>query len=239
MRIPVMQGTIRRRVLANYRVAPEALIPHLPAPFRPKLVRGHAVAGICLIGLAGERPRGMPAFLGLASENAAHRVAVEWDEGGVVREGVYIARRDSNSRLNALVGGRLFPGTHHHARFDVEDDGEHVKVALKSDDGEVPVRVEGRAADALPAGSMFRSLQEASAFFEAGSLGYSPGVGGELDGLELRTEAWRVRPLDVRVVESSFFDDPARFPPGTAVFDCALLMRDVPHEWHGRGVMVR
>ena len=35
-------------------------------------------------------------------------------------------------------------------------------------------------------------------------------------------------------VRSSFFDDPARFPPGSATFDCALLMRGVEHEWHER-----
>jgi len=42
---PVVAGWIDRRVLVNYRVAPDALDGILPAPFRPKLVRGHAVAG--------------------------------------------------------------------------------------------------------------------------------------------------------------------------------------------------
>jgi len=30
-----------------------------------------------------------------------------------------------------------------------------------------------------------------------------------------------------------FFDDPARFPAGSAQLDCALLMRDIRHESHG------
>jgi hypothetical protein len=33
-------------------------------------------------------------------------------------------------------------------------------------------------------------------------------------------------------LESSFFDHPAAFPPGSAVFDHALIMRDIPHDWH-------
>ena len=72
-------------------------------------------------------------------------------------------------------------------------------------------------------------------FFQRGSLGYSVTArDGVFDGLELSCRDWAVRPLDVDHVESSFFDDPALFPPGSAAFDCALLMRGVEHEWHGR-----
>src|SRR5688572_22191214 len=104
MKIPVLRGLIERRILVNYRVDPGVLAPLLPAPFRPRLVGGFGMAGICLIRLRGVRPRLFPSWLGISSENAAHRVAVEWDEGGVVREGVYVRRRDTDSRLNALAG---------------------------------------------------------------------------------------------------------------------------------------
>ena len=57
MRIPVMRGVIDRRILANYRVDPECLQRILPAPFRPQLVDGHGIAGICLIRLKQIRPR--------------------------------------------------------------------------------------------------------------------------------------------------------------------------------------
>src|SRR4051812_5910246 len=118
MKIPVIQGVIERRMLVNYRVRPDALRAILPPPFRPKLVNDDwGMAGICLIRLAQIRPRGMPQILGMTSENAAHRIAVEWDTDEGVSEGVYIVRRDSSSRFNALAGGRLFPGVHHHAEF--------------------------------------------------------------------------------------------------------------------------
>jgi hypothetical protein len=51
MRLPVIRGVIDRRILVNYRVAPEVLAKTLPPPFRPKLYNGHGVAGICLIRL--------------------------------------------------------------------------------------------------------------------------------------------------------------------------------------------
>jgi len=46
----------------------------------------------------------MPEAVGFSSENAAHRIAVLWDdEQGVTREGVFIPRRDTNSPVNYLL----------------------------------------------------------------------------------------------------------------------------------------
>lgn len=235
MRLPIIRGVIDRRILTNFRVDPDVLSSILPAPFRPKLINGQAMGGICMIRLRDIRPRYFPSFLGISSENAAHRFAVEWETDGQVMEGVYIPRRDTSSRTNALLGGRLFPGVHHHARFDVHEDEDAYSVVLDSVDGATHVRVEGRLADSIPATSTFQSLAEASEFFEHGSLGYSatrrPGV---YDGLELRVRNWAVEPLDVTCVESSYFEDQTRFPAGSTQFDCALLMREIDHEWHGR-----
>jgi hypothetical protein len=47
------------------------------------------------------------------------------------------------------------------------------------------------------------------------------------------SHGWRVEPLAVEHVESSWFEDAARFPAGSVAFDSALLMRDVAHEWRG------
>ena len=119
MKIPVIRGTIDRRILANYRIDPEVLGSILPNPFRPKIVGGFGIGGICLIRLKSVRPRFFPFPWGIGSENAAHRFSVEWDVDGKSREGVYIPRRDTSSRLNTFVGGRVFPGVHHHASFVV------------------------------------------------------------------------------------------------------------------------
>ena len=79
MRIPIIRGIIDRRILANYHVDPDVMARILPPPFRPKLVNGYAIGGICLIRLKGLRPRFFPFPLGIQSENAAHRIAVEWE----------------------------------------------------------------------------------------------------------------------------------------------------------------
>jgi Uncharacterized conserved protein (COG2071) len=235
MRIPVIRGIIDRRILVNYHVDPAVLAPLLPAPFRPKLVHGFGMVGICLIRLKQIRPTFVPSWLGISSENAAHRTAVEWDENGAVREGVYIRRRDTSLWLNSLVGGRLFPGVHHHAQYTVKETADHFEVALCSDDGVTSVSVRGHRANVLPPSSVFHSLDEASAFFRAGSLGYSATCDPRrLQGLELRCPTWQIEPLDVDEVNSSFFENESLFPKGSIEFDCALLMRGFEHEWHGK-----
>lgn len=234
MRIPALAGIIKRRMLVNYRADPAVVQRLLPPPFRPKLHAGRAMVGVCLIRLEHIRPAGWPERFGLASENAAHRIAVEWtDDTGAPREGVFIPRRDTSSRLNYWAGGRLFPGEHHFARFDVADDGTAINFHLQSDDGAVQIEVVGTAGAELPAGSCFDRLAEASAFFESGSIGYSVTRGSaRLDGLQLQTQGWPVAPLQVTSARSSYFEDPARFPPGSVEFDHALIMRNVPHRWH-------
>ncbi len=171
MRLPTIQGVIRRRILANFRVDPKVMQRQLPSRFTPKLHEGFAVAGICLIRLEHMRPMLMPEIIGLNSENAAHRVAVLWDDDGITREGVFISRRDTNSQLNHLLGGRIFPGEHHQASFSVAESESEIKFSMKSADAAVKVEIEGELADELPSTSIFSSLAEASSFFEGGAPG--------------------------------------------------------------------
>ncbi len=232
MKLPAIHGVIDRRILVNYRVDPQVISRLLPAPFRPQVVRGWAIGGICLIRLKGIRPRLWPGRCGIRSENAAHRIAVSWDDGGVERQGVYIPRRDTDHWINRLAGGRLFPGRHHRARFDVDESEHHLRVSMRSGDGSAHLEVAARPSDAWPDASVFASRDEASAFFERGACGYSPTTRpGCHEGIELCCTGWAVHALEVEHVRSSYFEDNALFPPGSASFDCALLMRDIAHQW--------
>ncbi|HEX8140062.1 MAG TPA: DUF2071 domain-containing protein [Pyrinomonadaceae bacterium] len=221
-------------MLVNFRVDPHVMQRHLPTRFRPKLQKDYAVAGICLIRLEHIRPKLLPPIAGLSSENAAHRVAVLWeDENNRLREGVFIPRRDTNSLMNHLAGGRIFPGEHHRAAFAARQSDSEINLEMKSQDGNVAVRIAGTITDGLPETSIFSSLSEASSFFEKGSLGYSvTGESNRLDGLMLETRQWRVEALDVKEVSSSYFANESMFPKGSVEFDHALIMRDIEHEWH-------
>src|SRR5262245_66299510 len=194
MRLPTIEGIIRRRILVNYRVDPVVIQRHLPSRFRPKLYEGRAIAGICLIRLEHIRPKDLPAFIGINSENAAHRIAVLWDdEHGVTREGVFIPRRDTDSEINHLMGGRIFPGEHNRASFTVEESETDVSLSMESQDGRIKIGLAGRISNTLPSAYLFSSLSAASSFFEPGSLGYSiTGEAHRLVGIVLAREEWSV-----------------------------------------------
>ena len=232
MKIPTIQGIIDRRILINYQVEAEVLADYLPKPFRPKLVKGKGVAGICLIRLTEIRPKGLPAALGISSENGAHRIAVEWNEDGKVKEGVYIPRRDTSSRMNAWAGGRIFPGVHHLASFDVKESKGCYDVSFVSDD-DTSLAIRAHETEKWNTKSLFDNLASVSDFFEQGSLGYSPDANC-FEGLELKTYNWSMSSLEVESVHSSFFNDRNIFPEESVVFDHALLMRNIRHEWISR-----
>lgn len=233
MKIPTIKGTIDRRILINFQVDQDVVAKFLPSPFRPKLVKNKAIVGICLIRLKGIRPKGLPKAVGISSENAAHRIAVEWTENGQIKEGVYIPRRDTSSKLNSFAGGRLFPGVHHLANFTVEEKGGNYSIGFESED-RTYLSITAQETTLWNKESIFEGLDCASQFFQYGSVGYSPGKTGEtFDGLELGTKKWEVSPLTVTQVRSSFFENELVFPKGSVKFDNALLMRSIEHEWKG------
>ncbi|MET9515694.1 DUF2071 domain-containing protein [Streptomyces sp. NPDC002994] len=232
MKQPRLSSVVERRLLVNYRIDPDIAAPLLPAPLRPQLVHGYAVAGICLLRLGNVRPAWAPQAVGLRSENAAHRIAVEWDGPDGIETGVYIPRRDTASRINTWAGGRVFPGEHGRADFDVRETPDELRVSFATRDGDTRVDVTVDVADELRGSELFADLEEASAFFRRGAKGFSATSSGRhLDGMELFTDAWRVEAGRIRSATSSFFSDPDRFPPGSATLDCALVMRDVPADW--------
>ena len=229
MKIPTIHGIIERRMLINFCVEPHYIEKILPQPFRPKLYKGKAIAGICLIRLKDIKPKGLPDFVGVNSENAAHRIAVEWEENGVTKEGVYIPRRDTSLKLNALVGGRVFPGKHYFAKFNVTEENDNYHLDFTSSD-DTRIEIDAIKSTEFNSNSIFETLDEVSKFFENGSVGYSPN-GNNFEGLKLETYNWEVEPLEVSHVKSSFFEDETIFPKGSVQFDNAILMTNIEHEW--------
>ncbi|RFA11150.1 hypothetical protein B7R54_07425 [Subtercola boreus] len=237
--MPDLSATIERRLLVNYRVDPAVALALLPPGLRPQLVDGSAVAGICLIRLGDLRPARVRPRIGWRAENAAHRIAVEWDTPGGPASGVYIPERHSASWLAVAAGERVFPGIHRHARFTSDESAGRMHVSMRSTGMtvDVEVAVDDRAEPGAKAGcrasgawrsSLFPSLDDASEFFRAGSTGWSPTRDGALQGLTLATTDWRIEGGTPLAVRSSYFD---ALPAGSAVLDSVLVMRNVPVTW--------
>lgn len=223
-------GTIDHRILLNYRIDPEVMKKQLPPEFTPKIVNGYAIGGICQVSLSNMRPKGLPAIVTTRSHNAAHRIAVVSSKG----EGVYVTRRDTNSRLNTLTGGKIFPGVYRRALFEVDASGDHYAVKIIANKGIPLMTIDATVSDILPNGSIFESSQAVSAFFEGGSMGWSTKEGGGFDAIELRTPEWRMEPMKIQEEYSAYFSDETKFPKGSVTFDSAMIIRNLKHSWVSR-----
>ena len=113
------------------------------------------------------RPRFVPRWFGLGSENAAHRIAVQWEQDGVSQEGVYIPRRDTNSWFNKTLGGSLFPGIFNRSHFDGKESEKTVSLRIVRADGGTEIAFAGHVVEALSGASIFPSLEAAAGFSRA------------------------------------------------------------------------
>jgi hypothetical protein len=230
--LPTIQGVIARRMLLNFRADPDVVQRLLPAPLKVDHERGYAVVGVCLIRLESLRPRGVSAFLGVSSENMAHRVAIRYPSSEGPRPGVFVWRRETDQKLIELLGGRLFPGVHHSARFQITESDSRLAMTVITHDGEADVSFSARLAAEWKQTPTFDSFDEVSNFFKKGDCGFSCSLrGNELEGLQLKTLSWSMIPMEVESQRCAFYSNPEHFPPGSIEFDSGLLMRGVPHEW--------
>jgi hypothetical protein len=224
--LATLRAQVRRRLLITYRVDPDVARRLVPEPFRPQLVDGSAVAGVCMIGLRAIRPGWLRPHVGFRSENIAHRIAVEWSEHGETRTGVYILERHSSSVLPVLAGGRLFPGVQKRGRVDLDESDSRFRVQMSAPGTHVAVDVELGGAWTS---TLFPTVDAASAFYEHGSVGWSPRRNGAgVEPLQLTSREWAVEPAHAISVRSSFFD---ALPAGSAVLDSVVAMRDLPFVW--------
>jgi hypothetical protein len=228
----VVDSTIERRLLVNYRIDPGVVARLLPWPFRPQLVNGWAIGGICMIRLSHLRPALSPVALGPTTENMAHRFGVEWGPRETPRTGVFIPRRDTSSALTAVAGGRIFAGLHGRARFEVLDEADRLDLRIEGISEPVRVEVATHPSQQL-GGSLFESVADAVDFFRRSPIGYSPNARrGVLEGMRLECPRWDGSAVSVDRITSSVFDDEAAFPPGSCAFDSALVMRRLAARWH-------
>lgn len=231
--MPVMSGIIDRRILVNYKVAPEIVKSLLPPHLEPWVINGYASAGICLLRLKGIGIRHTPSLLKITSENAAHRFLVTYKREGKEEHGVYIPRRDTDSRLNVLLAGKLLHWPHYPASFQSNESNGRYSVKMESADGYAGLSIAAGVVEKFPEHSMFDSVEHASECFRDCALGISPSTSpAKFKSIELKTKSWLVKPLQVHHLQSSYFENQNLFPEGCIAFDNALLMENIEHEWH-------
>ena len=110
-----------------------------------------------------------------------------------------------------------------HARFKGNESKLRIRIALSSRNTTVAADV---AVTGTNGSGLSPTLADASMFFQAGSIGWSPTPNGlALHVLQLVTDSGQVEFCKALEEQSSFFD---AMPAGSAPPDSVLVMRDVP-----------
>ena len=235
--IKIIEGIIDRRILVNYRIDPHYLKKVLPSPFRPRLIKGYGMGGICLIRFKKMRPTWLPSMVGTSSENGTHRFCVEWKENGKWRSGIYIKKRFTNSRLHEFGGDKIFPGALNFSDFKVSEGKGHYSVSFRCKGGEYAY-VETQEVRQFPKDSLFKTIEEASEDFRKDQIGFSQDrQKNQFKGVKLNTDNWAVSPLVLKNCKSSLFSDPDIFPAGSVEVDHVLLMKNIKHSWENVGAI--
>lgn len=222
-------ATIDRQILVIYRAQESAANALLPAPFRARLFKGHAIAALSLVRLKPPKPRLMPSLITTQPEHIAHQIAVEWTHNGETRAGWYLLRRDTTAR-SVVLGGSIFPGKLNHGRFHVHEQDARFRITCDSDDDQSHVRVDAFGADFLPKEAIFATVEEATTFLQpATSIYTSATTTGELEGMEIVPKTWPIRAMALWEATSTLFGQ--AFPKDSFGVDCAMLLRNVEYEW--------
>lgn len=240
MPFSIARGVIDRKVIVQYRVDPDVLALQLPEPYRPRLIRGVGVAGVCVFRVRGFHHRLLPTILQNVSENIVYRVGVEWTEDQKLCAGVYTLRQETSSLLKSTLERRTSWGTRlFHAHIRVDDHEGTYRIAACSRDAQFRLLIQAQLQREFTAHSVFRSAEDAAEFLErqfeasVNPDDSRPTVLGtrHATGLDEYNVGWHVEPLAIQQLVTEFFDDTARFPAGAIQFDCAVVASSVQPAW--------
>ena len=241
MQLPVIRGVIDRRILVNYRVDPGVLAALLPAPFRPKLVAASGMVGrLPDPPEARCGPRFLPPLAGdLLRERRPPRRR-RMGRGGRRREGVFVPRRDTDSRLNRLGGRAALPRRPLTTpAFTVRGDGRPLPRRPPQRRRRTSLSVVGGVNAAVAGGVGLRLARGGLRLLRGGLAGVLRDAPARpARGAGAAAPRWRVEPLAGRAGGVQLLRGPVALPAGVGRVRLALLMRGIDHEWHVRGELV-
>jgi hypothetical protein len=223
---------LEHRLLVNFRVPSPALEELLPAPLRPREVKGYGLISVCLRRHAMPLPPAAGRWISTSAEVAVHRIAVEWEREGQVRPGLLVLQTDVSSIPGLLVASHLFPGPLHRARFESETYEGEVQTQFLQPAGSVQFSFRGASSAGIPRDSVFTAPQEAYGFFKREELALCARKGaGNFGRRQVRHGDHVFEPLHVHDVRCSLFETWAESHGITLELDSAFLARRLMHAW--------
>ena len=229
----------RHSLVLTYAFPDQLLRPMLPPGLALDTLDDSGFAAVALVQTERLRPSFVSERLGQRFFLSGYRIFVR-RAGQPSLRGLYILRSDTDRRSMTLLGNLLTHYRYRLANVSVTERPGELEIKVRTPHAEADLHVladlENRQAP-LPAGSPFRTLDEARRF--AGPLPHTFDYEASTRSLVVvraTRAAWHPQPLNVDVRQATFFErDP--FRQVEPVLANAFHVADIDYRWE-RGVVV-
>ena len=237
-----VEAFFRRCLVLTFAVPASALAGLLGPGLELDTYGDCGFLAIALVETERLRPKGLPAWLGQSFFLSGYRIFCRFVRAGrAPLRGLKILRSDTDRRAMEWFGNAFTHYGYRHAKVErgLSPNGGTYSVRIRTKGRDADLEVEAdlahRPAD-LPAGSPFRSLEDARSF--AGPLPFTFGFDAAAKRMVVvkgvRT-TWNPEPVEVRVGTASFLDRPP-FRDAQPRLANAFYIERVPYEWQ-RGTL--
>lgn len=236
--LPVV-AHFRHSLVLTYALPQKVLTPLLPPGLVLDAFGDCGFLAIAMVQTEGLRPAFLPKALGQNFFLSGYRIFTRFrTRSGRMLRGLRILRSDTDRRRMVRFGNLL---THYHytlAEVAFAADANRIEINIKTPRhaADLHVLADLRETEQLPPDSPFADWRQARLF--AGPLPFTFDYEAETNSIVLIEgvrQNWHPRPVNVRVLCSSFFDS-APFRGTSPVLASAFHVADIPYRWK-RGVV--
>ncbi|MFN0137094.1 MAG: hypothetical protein ACKVS9_13370 [Phycisphaerae bacterium] len=224
--MPKIRARLIERFIFNFRLPIELLGRQLPSWLAPQSIEGASVGSFCVLDLDQVTFGPVPDELGLRNINCALRFGVIERETGT--PAVYVTERNTNSRLGAFITSLGFPGEHRLVEASITSDASGSQIRVR--DKEHALFSATVARESVLRSSVFRSLDEFSAFMAGGVRSYCPAKNpGCFNVVDLHKSDSTYEPLRVTDLTHDLFSESSG--SSDAVQDSAVRTEHGRYVW--------
>ncbi len=225
------------RFIFNFRLAPDALASHLPAPYlQPQVINGWSVVSFCVLMLDRVMLSPLPSFLGFKTVSCAYRCGVIDTSGASPEPSVYITDRNTDLPIISRLGPWVFSDTILMIRPSITQEGDAVTIRVNYLDRQRLFAAEAKPSE-IPGkldSQVFDSIDAFARFMHLGVSSYTPAIYGDaLAKVDLHKDDPSYVPLSATVDYSSL--DGVWRDAGIA-FDSAVRATGGLYTWTYRGL---
>ncbi len=228
------------RYIFNFRMKPEDLEKHLPAPFlKPQVKNGWSMMSFCILNLDKITLPPLPAILRFKTLSCAYRAGIIDHSNGAPEPSVWITDRNSNLRIIDLLSPLIIrDGV---PRIDAAIGHDRAKGVVHTQfsfmDGQHYFSAEAKVAeDTYNLDSeVFDNVDEFAQFIKAGVSSYTPSSRkNHLASVDLYKEDVKYEALDARI-EFSWLQ--GEWKNEEMIFDSAVKATGSSYKWTYRGLV--